>query len=115
MGISADKRAASIAEALALLTLPDLDTLSEQQVRGVACVWDGIVLAPQTSVDLGRREASRAGQDVPWFPRACRRCVHLAAQLQLASHRACCEQCVDEVSNCEDGFPLLQLTGEFRR
>ena len=115
MSISADKRAASIAEALALLSLPNLNSLSEQQVRGAACVWDGIILAPQTAVDLGQREADRAGRAVPWFPRACRRCVHVAARLQLASHRACCELCVEEVSNCEHGFPLLQLAGEYRR
>ena len=54
---------------LALLPLPDLDGLSEQQVRGAACVWTGVVLTPATAVDLGRRTASRAGVSVPWFPR----------------------------------------------
>lgn len=114
MGISADNRAASIAEALGLLTLPDLATLSEQQVRGVACVWDGIALAPETAVDLGARTAVRAGRDVSWFPRACKSCVHTAARLEFLTHIPSCEQCADEVSECTQGFGLLRLTKAYR-
>lgn len=107
-------RTIDVAPLLALLTLPDLDSLSEQQVRGAACVWDGIVLTAETAVDLGTRTAARAGQDVPWFPRACRGCVHTAARLQFVTHIPCCEQCADEVSECELGFGLLRLTKVYR-
>lgn len=51
--------------------LPPVADLSEQQVRGTACVYCGIHLGP-TAVDLGERTAGRAGERVAWFPRACR-------------------------------------------
>ncbi|MFD5670954.1 hypothetical protein [Streptomyces sp. NPDC127040] len=53
------------------LRLPPVSELSEQQVRGVACVYCGIHLGP-AAVDLGMRKAGRAGARVAWFPRACR-------------------------------------------
>lgn len=54
--------------------LPPLSDLSEQQVRGVACVHCGIHLDNGDAVDLGERPASRAGQRSRWFPRACPPC-----------------------------------------
>ncbi|MFF3620090.1 hypothetical protein [Streptomyces sp. NPDC002467] len=55
----------------ALDELPPLSELSEQQVRGSACVFCGIHLDNETAVDLGERRAGRAGATVRWFPRAC--------------------------------------------
>lgn len=54
-----------------LQELPPIGTLSEQQIRGTACVHCGIHLDNATAVDLGERHVSRAGQQVRWFPRAC--------------------------------------------
>ncbi|WP_030764683.1 hypothetical protein [Streptomyces sp. NRRL F-2664] len=51
--------------------LPPVGDLSEQQVRGTACVHCGIVLDNATAVDLGERRTGRAGGRVRWFPRAC--------------------------------------------
>ncbi|MCX5407536.1 hypothetical protein OHA37_27190 [Streptomyces sp. NBC_00335] len=51
--------------------LPALSTLTEQQVRGTACVYCGIHLDNGDAVDLGERPISRAGQRSRWFPRAC--------------------------------------------
>ncbi|WP_327413705.1 hypothetical protein [Streptomyces sp. NBC_01233] len=51
--------------------LPCLSELSEQQVRGAACVHCGVHLDNATAVDLGEQRASRAGSSVRWFPRAC--------------------------------------------
>jgi hypothetical protein len=55
--------------------LPEIGTLSEQQVRGSACVHCGIHLDNGDAIDLGERPASRAGGRVSWFPRACPRCT----------------------------------------
>lgn len=52
--------------------LPPLSELSEQQVRGAACVHCGIHLDNATAVDLGSRIIRRAGTATRWFPRACR-------------------------------------------
>lgn len=45
--------------------------LTEQQVRGTACLRCGVVLDNGTAVDLGERYMTRAGQRVRWFPRTC--------------------------------------------
>ncbi|MFJ3201044.1 hypothetical protein [Streptomyces sp. NPDC086989] len=55
------------------LPLPPIGDLSEQQVRGAACVYCGILLDNGTAIDLGEQPASRAGVAVRWFPRACPR------------------------------------------
>lgn len=52
--------------------LPPVGDLSEQQVRGTACVYCGIHLDNATAVDLGERTARQAGSPRRWFPRACR-------------------------------------------
>ncbi|MCY0928282.1 hypothetical protein OTB20_19195 [Streptomyces sp. H27-H1] len=54
--------------------LPPLSELSEQQVRGTACVHCGIHLDNGDAVDLGERPVVRAGQRSRWFPRACPPC-----------------------------------------
>ncbi|MGW7331226.1 hypothetical protein ACWGIU_22050 [Streptomyces sp. NPDC054840] len=51
--------------------LPPVGDLSEQQVRGTACVHCGICLDNATAVDLGERRTRRAGELLRWFPRAC--------------------------------------------
>ncbi|MFG2412246.1 hypothetical protein [Streptomyces goshikiensis] len=51
-----------------------MSELTDQQVRGSACVHCGICLDNGDAVDLGERTASRAGEPVRWFPRACPGC-----------------------------------------
>ena len=58
-------------EAQRLDQLPPLAELSEQQVRGTACVYCGIHLGDGPAVDLGERHAQIADLRVRWFPRAC--------------------------------------------
>lgn len=101
--------------ALKTLTLPDLDGLSEQQIRGITCVWDGITLTPATAVPLGVQEASRAGAPVSWYPRACRRCVADRAYKAILDHTLSCERCVDEPALCDTGRALNRLVRECRR
>ncbi|MFD8949493.1 hypothetical protein ACFV0B_11620 [Streptomyces xanthophaeus] len=55
-----------------LRDLPSVSTLSEQQVRGVACVYCGVILCAATAVDLGERRSRRPGGSYSWYPRACR-------------------------------------------
>lgn len=98
-----------------VLGLPALDTLTEQQVRGQACVWDGVPLAGVAAVDLGEHSASRAGSAVRWFPRGCPRCVAAAALRALHEHAPTCEQCVDDSSRCDDGLALRRLMRDARR
>lgn len=51
--------------------LPAIGDLSEEQVRGAACVHCAVRLDNGNAIDLGERRASRAGSAVSWFPRAC--------------------------------------------
>ncbi|MET9467819.1 hypothetical protein ABZY44_24050 [Streptomyces sp. NPDC006544] len=51
--------------------LPPIGDLSEQQIRGAACVRCGVHLDNATAVDLGERRGRRAGSPFRWFPRAC--------------------------------------------
>jgi hypothetical protein len=111
----AGESASTTIDALALLTLPDLDGLSEAQVRGRACVWTGVILTAETAVDLGPRTASRAGGSVPWFPRATGPAVHRAAHREILDHGARCEQCADDFYQCPTGLALWRLAREYRR
>lgn len=97
------------------LELPALGTLTDQQVRGQVCVWDGAPLTVASAMDLGEQTASRAGQRVRWFPRACRPCLGLRAYQALLDHGSTCEQCVDDGSRCDTGVGLSRLVREARR
>lgn len=52
--------------------LPPIGDLSEQQVRGTACVFCGVTLDNGDAVNLGERTVRQAGVLRRWFPRACR-------------------------------------------
>lgn len=101
--------------AIELLPLPSPSELTEQQVRGITCVWDGVALAPGTAVDLGTRTMKRLGSPVNWFPRACRSCAAEAALRALHEHAPSCEQCVDDAAGCPTGHALNRLVREGRR
>lgn len=104
------------ASVLTLLAIPSIAGLSEHQVRGMSCVWDGIALTPATAVDLGVQSASRAGAPVSWYPRACRGCVALQAHRGLLTHGTTCTVCAREetASSCEIGRGLYRLVREYR-
>jgi hypothetical protein len=80
----------AVVEALAL---PSLTGLSERQVRGTTCVWNGVALTPGMVFDLGPRTTMRAGEPLHWFPRACPACIAQQAQRALHAHAPFCEQC----------------------
>ena len=96
-------------DARTLLPLPSLDGLTEQQVRGTACVWDGVPLLGSAAVNLGPRTKKRLGQAYQWFPQACPRCVHEAAIRALRDHAGMCEQCTDDASACDIRRALEEL------
>ena len=103
-------------DALAILPLPDHNSLSQQQVRGTACVWCGVALAPDTAVDLGERRIRVLDDHVTTFPRGCRQCTGQAAYNALFDHSPMCEQCVNNAAGCETGRQLRRLVKEgFRR
>lgn len=104
------------ASVLGLLAIPGIAGLSEHQVRGMACVWDGITLTSATAVDLGTQSASRAGEPVSWYPRACRGCVALQAHRALLTHATTCTVCAREetAGACEIGRGLYRLVREYR-
>ena len=102
-------------DVLALLELPNLEALSEEQVRGAVCIWRGEPLTADTAVDLGERRHRRLDGRYSTFPRACHRCAHEAAYKALISHTMKCEQCVDNSADCPTGRALLRLMREHRR
>ena|SRR5690606_159866 len=75
------------------LELPALDGLTEAQVRGHVCVWDGIPLTNTTAVNLGPRTKRRPGGTYSWYPRACTRCTGHAAYRLLHTHAPTCDRC----------------------
>ncbi|OYP16979.1 hypothetical protein CFC35_22765 [Streptomyces sp. FBKL.4005] len=105
----------SAVQAFALLPLPELHTLSQDQVRGTTCVWDGVGLSPEIAVDLGERKLRRVDGRVSWFPRACRRCALERAMHALVEHSQSCEQCVDDQNVCALGAGLVRAVREARR
>ena len=106
---------AAVVDALALLTLPDHNSLTSAQVRGAACIWRGETLTADTAVDLGERRHRRMDGHYSTFPRACHRCTHEAAYGLLIEHTMQCEQCVDNAAECPTGRALLRLMREHRR
>lgn len=112
--MNARERTSSTVEVLALLPLPAIADLSEQQVRGITCVWDGIALTPATAVDLGVRTMNRLGEKRQWYPRACRRCIGDGAYRLLLDHSPACDRCRKD-GGCELGRALNRLVREGRR
>ncbi|MEV5957317.1 hypothetical protein AB0M11_26710 [Streptomyces sp. NPDC051987] len=97
--------------ALALLDFPDVDELTDAQRRGLTCVHDAFGFDPTTVVRFGQRTSERGD----WFPSAHPRCVAHMALASLRSHAACCEQCVDDASQCETAAALVLLVEEYSR
>ncbi|MEH0574280.1 hypothetical protein QBA54_07250 [Streptomyces sp. B21-108] len=98
----------------ALLPIPALDGLSQEQVRGAACVWCDTGLDTATAVDLGERRHKRLDGHYSTFPRACPSCVREAAIRALREHPGMCEQCVDDASVCDSRRALDHLAREGR-
>lgn len=96
-------------EAAALLPLPDMARMSDAQVRGAACAWCAVILAPATAVDLGPRRIRLLDRHITVRPRGCRTCVADRMPAVLENHAGMCEQCVDDVAVCETARALRHL------
>lgn len=101
--------------AIEALTVPSLDALSEQQVRGYVCVWGGEALADETAVNLGPRRKRRLDGYYNIYPRACRACTHNAALTALHRHTSDCPRCRTDAAGCNLTVGLRRLMGECRR
>nr|WP_240981178.1 hypothetical protein [Streptomyces sp. N502] len=96
------------------MPLPSLDGLTEQQVRGTACVWCETSITTATAVDLGQRRHRRLDGHYSTFPRACALCVRTAADEERPRHADSCEQCVDDAALCDTARALRRLALEGR-
>lgn len=97
------------------LKLPKPGSLSEQQVRGRACVWCAVALSNATAHDLGMRTMRRLDSEFAWFPRSCRPCADIAAYKALLDHSENCLQCYDNQARCAEGSALRRTLREARR
>jgi hypothetical protein len=99
------------AEALRSLRLPSLDELTEQQVRGLACVWGGSLLEDDAvAVDLGPRRRGNLGREYEWYPRGCSFCVMVRALAALYDHADDCNECNTAAALCPVGRALYRVS-----
>lgn len=96
-------------EAVILLPLPDMARMSDPQVRGAACAWCAVILAPATAVDLGPRPIRLLDGHITVRPRGCRVCVAKQLPATQQAHVAGCEQCVDNPAVCDIARALRHL------
>lgn len=101
--------AAPTVDAVALIPLPPLDGLTEEQLRGATCIWCGTGLTTDTAVDLGERRHKRLDGHYSTFPRGCRADAHRSAVQALHDHAGSCEQCVDDPGVCAEVMALVRL------
>lgn len=98
-----------------LLPVPDWSDLSEQQGRGKACVWCGIILSTATAVDLGVRRIRVLDGHLNTYPRGCRTCMAAKVEQAAEAHASHCELCVDNLSVCATARALRRLVLEHGR
>ncbi|GAB2732891.1 hypothetical protein [Streptomyces bullii] len=97
---------------LQALQLPSLDGLTEDQVRGAACVWCNVPL-PVDAVDLGPQRKKRLDGEYNWFPRGCPKCVGEQAFIALFDHAqtGVCVTC-ESRSDCPFAVEVRRLMRE---
>jgi hypothetical protein len=100
---------------LSILAVPAFNGLTQDQARGITCVWGGTVLTDETAVDLGERLVRRPGERVGWYPRACRPCALRQAMDALVAHSQSCERCTDGLDLCAQGLGLVRAVRQARR
>jgi hypothetical protein len=92
--------------------LPGITGLSEQQVRGKACVWCGVTSENGKAIDLGQRPAQFAGSQVSRFPRGCCPCAKSNAEQELAAHLETCRTCNTRGGVCSTGNDVQAILGQ---
>ncbi|QCR49792.1 hypothetical protein [Streptomyces sp. SGAir0924] len=113
------------ADVLALLAdaLPELDTLTDDQVRGAHCAWCKAPVIAEDAVDFGEKTSpaswSTSTIGVRWYPRACPACAADRAHRALLDHASDCADCrrvpaPGEPTVCEVARVLTRLVREGR-
>ncbi|MEU9337530.1 hypothetical protein AB0D49_30945 [Streptomyces sp. NPDC048290] len=99
-------------EALELLALPLLESLTPDQARGAVCVWGATEnpLTAETAIDLGEQHDG----DRHWFPRACRQHTGKHAYRALQDHAPQCDNCIRDAVSCTTGAALRYLMHGWR-
>ncbi|MFI6337854.1 hypothetical protein [Streptomyces sp. NPDC050535] len=95
--------------------LPSVEELSEEQIRGRACVWCTVALELAAGIDLGARPGQFAGSGVSWFPRGCPSCVIRMIYPEQVSHASQCTACNTRGGICSKGDELRSLLRQARR
>lgn len=109
------------AAVLAVLALPALDTLNNEQIKGQACVWCRVQLTIETAVPLGEHMAPVEGTasiaGMRCFPRACHGCVSDRSHRGLFAHGSTCKLCAakETAEDCSVGRGLYRLVRDHRR
>ncbi|MFD5002238.1 hypothetical protein ACFWMV_04950 [Streptomyces mutabilis] len=107
------------ADVLAVLAavLPDLDTLTDDQVRGAHCAWCKVSLTADIAIDFGEQTSpapwSTSTIGMRWYPRACPACVADRAHRALLVHAPACTDC--HTSDCDTSRALYRLARDGRR
>lgn len=103
--------------ALALLDVPELDDLTDDQTKGRTCIWCHEEL-DAADVDLGERMSPLSGSTSPmrWFPRADSACVYVHAMRALHNHAPGCQPCAKSATmdDCPSGRGLRRLMRDHR-
>lgn len=103
--------------ALAMLDVPDLDTLTDDQTRGGTCVWCREELNA-AAVDLGERMSKHSGvtSRMRWFPRADSACVYVHAMRAMHDHVPSCTPCgkAETLDQCAAARGLRRLMRDHR-
>ena len=113
--MTSETASTSTEAALALLDLPALDDLTQEKVRGAACIWCSVILTAETAVNLGERKHKRPGGCFYTFPRSCRPCARKAFDDALKAHAGCCMLCAIDANLCETATAIRQLMRECQR
>lgn len=92
-------------DALMLLPLPEMYLMTQQMLEGRMCVWGGEMVETVTSVRLGDRTVD--GRRI--FPRACPRCLAVAARRARIVHADDCQPCRSETTTCETGRAFRRI------
>jgi hypothetical protein len=109
---------------IAILGLPELTKLTDDQVRGANCIWCKASLTADTAVDFGEQTSpapwSTSVIGMRWYPRACPNCTADRAHRGLLDHAPDCSDCrkqpePGEPTQCETARALYRLVREGRR
>ncbi|MGW1532350.1 hypothetical protein [Streptomyces aureus] len=99
--------------AVEMLPMPRVRSLTPEQIEGAACPWCAIHVDGDAGLRLGPRIGVTGSGIARWFPRACRPCVGKAAARVYRLHVRTCARCSHR-DYCPDSKALHALAQECR-